>query len=409
MIALGVLVFVLIVAAVAVTTQKQGHGSRHPDTAPAMGRAATAAPASGPPRGLEAQLRGWRTAGLITDDQVAAILALEGGVAVGAAPRQRRVSVVAELLGYLGGVLLLIGVFTLIAQFWSDLTTVSRLALVGAAAVGFGVAGAFVHEDLDPALWRLRGFLWLFSTAATALFVGLFAADVADVSPQATVLSVGCAAAVQSGLLWWRQVRPLQHLATFAGIVAAGVGLGVLLEVDRVVAFLALWSLGAAWALLGWRDLLPPRVVAMLLGVLAVLVAPNFLGSDESQAGLTLAGLATACALLVLGTTLREYPFTIGGMLGLLVYLPWTTAYFFGDTVGVPVVILLSGAVVLAVAVLLLRRGGPGAPTERPDETRSEPAEPPAEVPPTVGTGASTEPRPAASRPSVETHPPCAA
>jgi len=39
------------------------------------------------------------------------------------------------------------------------------------------------------------------------------------------------------------------------------------------------------------------------------------------------------------------------------VFLPWTLGYFFGETLGAPVVAMLSGAMLLGVVVLLMRRG----------------------------------------------------
>ena len=95
------------------------------------------------------------------------------------------VSVVVELLGYLGGVLAIIGAVLLAARFWQDLATWTRLSLLGVVAAALWAAGAMVHEHADPALWRLRGVLWLLSSAAVAFFAALFAADVLELSGEA--------------------------------------------------------------------------------------------------------------------------------------------------------------------------------------------------------------------------------
>ena len=45
------------------------------------------------------------------------------------------------------------------------------------------------------------------------------------------------------------------------------------------------------------------------------------------------------------------------GVFGVFVFLPWTLGYYFGDTFGAPAVAMLSGALLLGIVVLLVRRG----------------------------------------------------
>ena len=184
-----------------------------------------------------------------------------------AVPRQPgAVSPATEVLGYLGAVLAMAGVTTLVAQFWDDLTSWSRLALLGAAAVAFLVAGLAVHgEEVDDAAMRLRSFLMLLSTAAAAGFAGLLSADVLDWSPESTVRLVGATVAVQSALLWARRdTRPAQHLTTFGGLVAV-VASTVGEFAESGVVGIVLWWPAAGWLAAGWRGLLPPPVVAQAL------------------------------------------------------------------------------------------------------------------------------------------------
>jgi hypothetical protein len=46
-----------------------------------------------------------------------------------------------------------------------------------------------------------------------------------------------------------------------------------------------------------------------------------------------------------------------GGVVGLLIYVPWTATYYFADTIGVPLTLLVSGLVLLAGALYALRHG----------------------------------------------------
>jgi uncharacterized membrane protein len=93
---------------------------------------------------LEARLRRWTGAGLITTEQASAILAAERGAAAGPAPPAKRTRFAVELLGYLGGTLAAAGALLLAAQLWPELATWSRLTLLGMVAVVLWAAGALV-------------------------------------------------------------------------------------------------------------------------------------------------------------------------------------------------------------------------------------------------------------------------
>jgi len=159
---------------------------------------------------LAADLDRWVAAGLLAQDQATAILAHEAPAAPSPAPTapapagpRSRVPVVAEALGYLGGALALGGVVLVLADRWSDLATGSRLALALAGVVLFGVAGALTPADTDPALARLRAFLWLLSSAATAVAAAVLVTDDRGLSPEAAVACVPapspCRAACSGG------------------------------------------------------------------------------------------------------------------------------------------------------------------------------------------------------------------
>jgi hypothetical protein len=95
---------------------------------------------------------------------------------------------------------------------------VGRLTLLGLVAAALWAAGAAVHEHANPALWRLRGVLWLLSSAAVAfLAAARFAADVLELSDEAMALVAGLASAIHAGLLWWRRPRPASSWPAWPG------------------------------------------------------------------------------------------------------------------------------------------------------------------------------------------------
>jgi hypothetical protein len=317
---------------------------------PGRGRPARQAPAES----LEAQLQRWTSTGLISDGQAAAILAAERGGVTHPAVSARRLPVTVELLGYLGGALAVIGAVLLAARSWQDLAAWSRLTLLGLAALALWGAGAVLHEQADPALWRLRAVLWLLSSAAVAFFAGLFAADVLDLGGEGVVLLAGLVTAVHAGALWRLQDRPLQHLACLAGVASAAGAAAAAAGGDELAAGLCVWAVGVLWVLGGWRGVLRPPVVALAFGAVALLIGAQ-VTAVRLEGGGPLFGLASALALLVAGTAGHRFALAGVGVAGIFVFLPWTVGYFFADTVGVPVVILLCGVLLLAITLVMLR------------------------------------------------------
>ena len=328
---------------------------------------------------LVAQLQRWTADGLLSQEQATAILTAECARARRQAAPARPMSIVVELLGYLGGTLAVIGAGLLAARFWPDPASWTRLTLLGLVAVALWAAGALVREHADAALWRLRGVLWLGSSAAVAFFAALLGTEVLELDGEAVALLVGLATATHAGALWRRQPRPLQQLACLAGLaVAAGAGVAVAGGNEAAVG-LSVWAVGVLWVLGGWRGLLPPTVVALVAGAIVVLQGAQATAVRWEGAGL-LFGLASAAGLLAAGMTGRRLALAVVGIIGVVMFLPATVIYFFAGTVGVPVLILLAGVVLLIVTLVLLRRRQPRAqatPTparERPEE-RSSPSD----------------------------------
>ena len=288
----------------------------------------------------------------------------------------RPVSVMVELLGYLGGTLAIVGAGLLAARFWPDLASWARLSLVGLVAVTLWAAGALVPEQATPALWRLRGVLWLGSSAAVACFAALLGVEVLDLDGEAVALGAGLVTAIHAGVLWWRRPRPLQQLACLAGLaVAAGAGVA-LAGGNQAAVGLSVWAVGVGWVLAGWRGLLPPTVVALVAGGIVVLQGAQATAVRWEGAGLVF-GLASAAGLLVAGTGGRRLALAVVGIIGVVMFLPATVIYFFADTVGVPVLLLLAGVVLLTVTLVLLRwRPLPRAQATLSTPTSKQPEEP---------------------------------
>ena len=311
-----------------------------------------------------ADLRRATEAGVVTADQAAALLAL----AVAPSRRARAgeqtprgTPVVVEIVGYLGAVLAMIGATILVARFWDEMASWSRLVLIGSLAVGLWGAGVVVDESADAVMWRLRGFLWLLSSAAVALFAGLLGADVFDWAPEPVVVLAGSTTALYAGSLWRLRDRPAQHLAFFAGVVAMVAGASAWID-GPGMAGLVLWAFGVVWLVLGWRRIVVPAVIALVVAPVLMLVAAGVTGGSWEWLA-PLFGLATAAGLLAGGTVVKEFLITGIGVAGVFVYLPMSAAEYFGETIGVPIVLLTSGTLLIGLMVVLLHRGAGPRPS----------------------------------------------
>jgi hypothetical protein len=87
----------------------------------------------------------------------------------------------------------------------------------------------------------------------------------------------------------------------------------------------------------------------------------------QSPAFATLFGIATAIGLLALGTRPDLALLSLFGSLGLLVFVPWAIGWFFPGEGRAPLLIMVSGALILGVAFFLARRfRRPGPPEGEP-------------------------------------------
>lgn len=466
-VAIPLLLVVVILVVVVVVVQAAGRERAPRAAAPPAGAIAS------PP--LPATARGgdlarWVDAGLLSQEQADAISAFESertGVALPPPPRAaappRRVPVVAEALGYLGGVLALSGIGLVVSRYWADMAVGGRLAISGGAAAAFFLAGLFVHEEEDAAFARMRAFLWLASSGAVALFTGILVRDSLDIEELETVtMACGAAVALHSSLLWWWKDRPLQQLSALAGLavfagaaaahfgdqgaigitvwivgvaclaigltrrtpqplVAQGAGAVTLIVGSSTIvaewtgfglAFSALsalglvtlalipqirttrgeqlmigvvgglaaaqavpsvlgyftpeaayatglgtWAVGAALLFVGARRLTRLPTVVESVGGLAVLVGAALTGA-ASPGFASLFGIATAVGLIALGMLPGRVLLSLFGSLGLLVNVPWAIGWFFPGEGRAPLIMLISGALILGVAIWLTRMGG---------------------------------------------------
>lgn len=299
---------------------------------------------------LADRLREWVAQGLIDEAQAAAIRSYENPP-----EDERRVPLVAEVLGYLGGSLALIAVFILVGEFWTDLEVWARLLLVGAGTVAFLTAGWFIRDIANEAIRRLASFAWALGTVGVAFWFGLLGDNVFEAEPETSILMGSLAASAVAFVLYRLSPHGLQQILLGGSVVASALSLLAQLDQPPEAYYgLAIWGIGVAWLFLTWGGHLRPKITGYALGAIAVLLGPQFMRFDDVTWPLLL-GLVTAGVLLTFSVTLRNTILLGFGAAGIFLFVPQIIFEFFEDTIGVPLALFLTGVVLLGAALLVAR------------------------------------------------------
>lgn len=347
------------------------------------------------PVSLDQHIAWWREAGLITAEQAEAIAEQErrwadqtGAVAPDVSPttdvRPGRLPLVVEALGYIGGVLSMVGAVLLVSRYWTDMALEVRLGLGVAVSLVLMVAGLLVHET-DPALVRLRWSLWLLSSIAAGATTALVAIDGFDAEdPVVVALAVSIVVGLQNGVLWADRVRPVQQAlflaavpvivgtsaqqvfgTTVAGLLVAGTGVVVLVVglVGRTVLPALTDGIGASAIVIGVALTIEQYTGAGLLALVAIAtvllglaLSPKAVAHESERVVLTVVGIATTVQVLpqTLAWFSREAGIVTGAVLAGVGVVAMLVAR--RRMVRVPVVVLLLGGAALVGGLALMGR-----------------------------------------------------
>ena len=278
-----------------------------------------------------------------------------GPAATGPAATGSRAPLVAEALGYAGGVLAIAAGLYIVRDFWPNLSAGAALAFAAAACVALGAGGAAVRTTSDPALRRLRSVVWLMSTVSLAVFAGTLADQVWGFGPASTTLVTATVSAAYGAVLWRRTRAALQHLAVFASLaVLAGTAVA---RLDPGFGAwgpgLAIWALSVLWGVAVMRGYLPPGATGYFAAGIGVLAGAQL--AMQVAAGYALA-LATVAGLLAAGVLLRQAWLVVLGALGVLLVTPQITTRYLPVSAAAPLAILVVGVALVGSAVWLARR-----------------------------------------------------
>lgn len=301
---------------------------------------------------LHEQLTRWTADGLIDPGQAGRIEAAEA--ARTGITSQRRVPIVAEILGYVGAVVAITAAFISVRQVFHHITPTADLAIAAVAGAGFLIAGAAVRAAREPALARLRSVLWLFGTIAVAGFAEVLTRNFLHFTDRHAVLTAELAWVACAWPLWWVSRSVIQHLAAFSGTVAL-VETSLFLIDPHAGKFgfgLALWLLAAAWAVAAWRRYLTPELTGLLLGGAGLVIGAVLAMDPVTGQVLAVATLAGLYAVGVL--TRRVLPMAFGAIATVYI-VPDLAQRYLPGSVWAPMSVGVVGLVLSGAAIWLAR------------------------------------------------------
>lgn len=293
-------------------------------------------------------LKRWVEAGLIEAGTADAIDVFESQRSA-----ESRVSRGIEAIAYLGAALVLVAVWVLIAQTWDAFGPWAQLGLSGLIAVILFTVGLILGRSDEPAVNRAQTFAWALAVGAVALAAQIVFEELVTVDDDTTFLLVSLISLLTAAGLWWMRKSVLQVVAM---AIAAGMTVTATVSLSEGYSGwrygVSLTGLGILWLVLTWRGVLKPSRTSYALGAIGVLLIAVPEGGDLPW---PLLGLGMGLALMAISVVLNENVLLGLGVVGLFIYIPMTVFELFGDSLGVPVALLITGLVLLGVVVVTAR------------------------------------------------------
>jgi hypothetical protein len=304
---------------------------------------------------LDSHADEWVGAGLISGDQAAAIRQYEQ---LDQPAPARRLTLVAEIAIYLGGVIAFAGGAAIVGPNWDEIGVVGQLAIgVAVAVVGFLVGTRAIRFG-EAGTERLGWFLWLVGTGGVALAAGAVMNRVDPSDAGWYPLVIGLCVLVTSSALWRNLDRPLQLLTAGLGLGLTGGGLAALTDASAWVTAPVTWGVAAGFGVLAAFGRVQPRLVALAMSGVGLMIGSSaFAGVNERLAAII--ALLTAAGIVVFAMYDRSIPL-LG--LGMIAFFIGTTAMMQAVLQGMVwrlIAVVIGLAVVAYVAVRAQRMGTP--------------------------------------------------
>lgn len=268
--------------------------------------------------------------------------------------RPRRISLLMEAVGYIGTILVLAGATAFAQQRWTDISEAGRFALLAVVSGLFLGIGTFVRTSPEPALRRLAAVTWAVSVAAFAGAAGMVNM-LLDTSGKTPFLAIATPTAGYAIILWVLHRHGVQQAVAFGAscVAVASVINYTVSDARSWMIALPLWAMGICWTAAGWWRRVQPWFVALPLGLLVALIAP---ATVDHPSGVRFGvGIATATTVMAFAVIAKVTPALAMSAIAELGYVIGAVTYYFGDTLGVPASLAVSGLLILVMAATAAR------------------------------------------------------
>jgi hypothetical protein len=223
---------------------------------------------------------------------------------------------------------------------WLGLYRIAHLRLIWAV---IGAIAALVGAALVASQYENLGLIFTLVTAVGILALAVIPGLVTGSSLQ---IALGVIAAVAT---WQIAPRTIGFYASEGGLATG----------------LVTWAIGGLILVAGVRNLMRLPRVGEMLGAAVLVIGAAVIATQFTSAAI-LIGLMTAIGLLALGMFPGRVLASVAGSVGLLINVPWGISHFFPGEGRVPLLILITGLLILGLAVLLARRLTPQKPVSTP-------------------------------------------
>ena len=306
---------------------------------------------------LNRHIERWREVGIISEGQRDRILQFETAkdatltTDAGRVTSSRRLSLAAELVSYLGLLLVLASGAILVSRVWHGLELWGRLSVgVLVAVVGFVGARAVLRFDEEGAI-RLGWLFWLLGTGGLAMTSAVAIDRVGGQRASWTMSVTGLVIVIVSVGLWRNLERPLQFLSAVVGVVVmvAGVVQFAHREPSTLAIGLFAWTTGVVVGALALKYL-RPALVAMLVGQGAAFMGSMAMIASEGRIAGFVCGLSVAIAGVSVGLKKQEAPVVSLGVISFFVLVLRVLSYYLRGP-GAMLAAFALGVVLVAVVI----------------------------------------------------------
>lgn len=253
---------------------------------------------------------------------------------------------------------------------------VQQLIALGAAVTAVGSCGALLASDgwWGFAVWAAGGALVALGIAkrgsspdlteaigAIAMVVGAFTVA-SEWASAGTLFLVATTVAMAAVALVPMDVAPVDRwilgaIGSVASLFAVPGSVGWFAYQAGFATGAVLWGCGAVLVALGLLRRVHLPLVAQGVGSVALLVGAAVTAAQWPSVAPAI-GLVTAIGLLVVGSRPGAVLESLVGALGLLAFVPWAVARWFPGEGRVPILLVVSGLLILVVAIVVGRLGG---------------------------------------------------